>query len=280
MTAQLIVTADDVGLHPGMTSGAIEAHRHGIVTACSIVANGEAFEDAVQRLKDCPRLDVGLHLTLVEERPVEPVSRVSSIVDTDGRFFRNFRRFIIRYALGRVKIAEVEREFAAQIEKSLAVGMRVTHLNGHQHLHVLPSIFEGVLRLAELYDIPYVRAPLDPHHAESVTRARLISIGILNRLGASARKAAREAGIFTNSRTLGITEAGHLTPEILLALIDHAEGVTELVTHPGVGTDSIAKRYDWGYAWDQETAALCDQRVRNAIREQRIELVGVGQAVA
>ena len=65
---RLIVTADDVGLHRGMTEGAIRAHRDGIVTACSIVANGGAFDDAVARLQETPSLEVGVHLTLVEER--------------------------------------------------------------------------------------------------------------------------------------------------------------------------------------------------------------------
>src|SRR5438270_7621569 len=65
---RLVVTADDVGLHRGMTEGAIRAHREGIVTACSVVANGAAFYDAVERLRDVPSLEVGVHLTLVEER--------------------------------------------------------------------------------------------------------------------------------------------------------------------------------------------------------------------
>src|SRR3954462_12100516 len=65
---RLIVTADDVGLDRGMTEGAIRAHRQGIVTACSVVANGLAFDDAIARLRDVPWLEVGVHLALVEER--------------------------------------------------------------------------------------------------------------------------------------------------------------------------------------------------------------------
>lgn len=280
MTAQLIVTADDVGLHPGMNAGAVEAHQRGIVTACSVVANGVAFEDAVQRLKACPRLDVGLHLTLVEERPVEPLARVGSLVDAGGKFPRNFKSFVLRYSTGRIRLSEVERELAAQIEKALAVGLRVSHLNGHQHLHVLPAVFESVLRLAELYAIPYVRTPLEIRSAASVGRVRMASMRVLNRFGLSARRMARDAGIFTNSRTIGIAEAGHLDSAALLQLIDRFEGVTELVTHPGIGTAEIAAAYDWGYAWDEETEALCDPAVRQAIRDRRIELVGVTQAVA
>src|SRR5436309_14940812 len=82
---QLIVTADDVGLDPGMTAGAIEAHRNGIVTACSIVANGIAFDDAVDRLRDVPKLEVGVHPALVEERAL-----------TTGKPMpRNYVRFLL-----------------------------------------------------------------------------------------------------------------------------------------------------------------------------------------
>src|SRR5258706_16436782 len=67
VSSRPVVTADDVGLDRGMTAGAIRAHRDGIVTACSVVANGPAFDDAVARLRDVPALEVGVHLALVEE---------------------------------------------------------------------------------------------------------------------------------------------------------------------------------------------------------------------
>ena len=85
----LIVTADDVGLHPGMTEGAIRAHQDGIVTACSVVANGSAFEAALDPLRDRPQLDVGVHLTLVGEHPLSPPERVVSLVDRNGAFLRD-----------------------------------------------------------------------------------------------------------------------------------------------------------------------------------------------
>jgi len=88
---RLIVTADDVGLDRGMTSGAIEAHRNGIVTACSLVANGLEFDDAVARLREVPSLEVGVHLALVEERAlttgkpmpkIEPTLASCTVVST------------------------------------------------------------------------------------------------------------------------------------------------------------------------------------------------------
>jgi chitin disaccharide deacetylase len=241
----LIVTADDVGLHPGMTAGAIRAHREGIVTACSIVANGTAFDDAVARLRDVPTLAVGVHLTLVEERPL-----------TSIRFPKKYTSFVPMYLSRVISIAAIERELRAQIERVLEAGLRVTHLNGHQHLHLLPRIFDVVKRLASEMEIPYVRI-VDDHGGT----ARPLSMRMLSALG----RRARTAGL-TNDRTIGVAIAGHL--DDVVPLLDHVEGVTELVTHPGLGVD----RYGWGYDWERETRALCDPRLREAAARRMIAL--------
>lgn len=238
MTRTLIVTADDVGLHPGMTEGAIQAHREGIVTACSVVANGAAFEDAVERLREVPSVEVGVHLTLVEERPL-----------TDLRFPRKYTSFVPLYLARVLSIAAIERELRAQVERVLATGLRVTHLNGHQHLHLLPRIFRLVLAMAREYAIPYVRI-VDDHGG----RARPLSMRVLSSLG----RRARMAGL-TNDRTIGVAVAGHL--DDVVPLLDHVQGITELVTHPGVGVSG----YAWGYDWDRETRALCDPRLREQL---------------
>lgn len=245
---KLIATADDVGLHPGMTEGAIRAHRHGIITACSVVAGGAAFEDAVARLRDTPSLEVGVHLTLVEERAL-----------TAMRFPRRYTSFVPLYLLGAIGDAAIERELRAQIEKVLATGLRVTHLNGHQHLHLLPGIFRIVRRLAGHYGIAYIRIVDERAGRPSPRR---FAISVLSALGRRARRPG-----LTNDRTVGVGDAGHLTD--VLPLFDDIEGVTELVTHPGVGVTG----YDhWRYDWDSETRALCDPRLREALQARGIRL--------
>src|SRR2546421_10189636 len=169
---RLIVTADDVGLDRGMTEGAIRAQREGIVTACSVVANGREFDDAVARLRDVPSLEVGVHLALVEERAL-----------TTGRAMpRNYARFLF------ARRTDVEPELRAQIEKVLASGLRVTHLNGHQHLHQLPRVGRVVARLAREYGIGYVRVVNDRGG-----RARRVSMAALNSVGAAPLRSAPRA---------------------------------------------------------------------------------------
>jgi len=249
---QLIVTADDVALHEGMTEGAIRAHREGIVTACSVVANGSAFDDAVVRLRDTPSLEVGVHLALVEERSL-----------TGLRMPSKFTSFVPLYVLRAIPVAAIERELRAQVERVLGAGLRVTHLNGHQHLHLLPRVFAIVTRLAREHDIPYVRIVDDRGGS-----ARPLSMRILAALGRRARAP------FTNDRTVGVSAAGHL--DDATPLLDHVDGVTELVTHPGVGVTG----YDWGYAWEAETRALCDPRLREELERRGIELTAPSRVLA
>lgn len=250
---RLIVTADDVGLHPGMTEGAIRAHREGIVTACSIVANGKAFDDAVSRLRETPLLEVGVHLTLVEERPLTKI-----------RFPRKYTSFVPLYLARVIGIRAIEGELRAQIEKVLETGLRVTHLNGHQHLHLLPRIFRVVERLAKEYAISYVRTVDDysgpPASRRDAGGPRSLAIRALSALGRRANG--------TNTRTIGVAGAGHL--DDVIPLLDHVEGITELVTHPGVAVTG----YDhWRYDWDAETRALSEPRLREELLNRGIELV-------
>jgi len=237
------VTADDVGLHPGMTEGAIRAHRHGIVTACSLVASGAAFHDAIDRLRDVPSLEVGVHLTLVEERSLTGMT---------------FPRSYISFVAVRKDFAAIERELRAQIERVLATGLPVTHLNGHQHLHMWPRIFTITTRLAAEYGIGYVRRVHDRGGRGGI--GRRVSIAALNRLAPE-----RE-----NQNTIGVMEAGHLNADRIIELLPFVSGTTELVTHPGVAVDAYQH---WNYAWDAETSALCDPRVRAAVDDRGIELV-------
>ena len=252
MRAKLIVTADDVGLDRGMTEGAIRGHREGIVTACSIVANGAAFDDAVARLRDVPSLETGVHLTLVEERSL-----------TGLRMPRRYTSFLPLYLARAISVDAIERELRAQIERVLATGLRVTHLNGHQHLHLLPRVFSVVARLAREYSVPYVRIVDDRGGT-----ARSVAMSALSTLGRRARNPA-----FTNDRTIGVAIAGRL--EDVTPLLDHVERVTELVTHPGIDVTSYVA---WRYRWERETRALCAPGLRAELARRGIELTTPSRA--
>ena len=275
----LIVTADDVGLHTGMTAGALKAHDEGIVTAVSVAANGRAFEEAIDLLKDRPGLDVGIHLTLVGERPISRPERVRTLMDgRKGTLLPDFRMFTRRYLLAGIAPGEVEEELRRQVERLAGTGLPIVHINSHQHLHVLPKIFETVLRIAEEHRSRWGRSPNEPAVRRPSPRA--LQIGILNGIGKTARRRLEDDGgaVRTTEQTVGVLDAGSLNPMRLLQILGDVEGLAELVCHPGLDDKALSAAYDWGYGWERETAALCDAGVRETLQGKGIELTSFRNA--
>lgn len=274
---RLVVTADDVGLHAGMTAGALKAHDEGIVTAVSVSPNGRTFEEAIDLLKDRPGLDVGVHLTLVGEKPLSRPEHVRTLTDRRGSLLPDFRMFTRRYLLAGIAPGEAELELRRQVERLAGTGLPITHVNSHQHLHVLPKLFEIVLRLAEEHRIPYVRIPNEPAVFRPSPRA--LQIGILNGIGTTARRRLEDQdAVRSTDQTVGVLEAGHLNPAKLIQILDDVEGFSELVCHPGLDDKALSAAYDWGYGWERETAALCDPAVRTGLQDQGIQLTSFRSA--
>src|SRR5436190_2146588 len=92
----LVVNADDFGLTVGINAGIERGIREGILRSTSAMAVGSALADAAARARRLPGLGVGLHLTLVGERPVCQPRDVPSLVGRDGRFLPGYRDFLGR----------------------------------------------------------------------------------------------------------------------------------------------------------------------------------------
>ncbi len=151
--ARLVVSADDFGISPRINEGIVRAHREGIVTSTSLMAVGRAFEHAVQCCRDTPTLDIGVHLTLIAEQPL--LTSRSSLTGNDGRFPESAGAFLRRWLTGSIRQADVQAEWSAQIERILAQGIRVTHLDSHQHVHCLPGLADLSQCLAKRYQHPF-----------------------------------------------------------------------------------------------------------------------------
>jgi len=154
---RLIVNADDFGLTAGVNQAIMEAHQDGLISSTSLLANGEAFVNALAASRQAPRLGVGIHLNLTEGKPVAPASSVPSLTNGCGFFARKPAGLWRAMLLGRVSVVEIERELRAQIEKVLAAHMAPTHLDSHKHVHALPELGKMSLKLARQYGIRAIR---------------------------------------------------------------------------------------------------------------------------
>src|SRR5579863_2733104 len=107
----LIVNADDLGWTEGINRGIAEAHRKGLVTSTSLLANGRAFDSAVQVAGANPELGVGVHLNLSDGAPTAPSSKVSSLLDSHGELHDGPEGLLLNIAGRSLKLEEVEREW-------------------------------------------------------------------------------------------------------------------------------------------------------------------------
>lgn len=269
----LIVNADDLGLHPDIDRGIEEAHRDGMVTSASISAVGASFEQAVEVCRRNPRLGVGVHLTLVGERPLSDPAALGDLVTADGRFPDAHPALVARTLALRVRRDAVRRELSAQIERVERAGIRPAHLDGHQHVHLLPGVWAVVTELARAHGIRWVRVPAFAPLTNGGPGAGVLALRVgLNALGRLRRRSLRPLRSADVTPALG--ESGHLSAariESALAGVP-CGAVAELVAHPGVTTPALQARYDWGYDWSGETAALRSPELRRSLERDGFEL--------
>lgn len=260
MTRLLIVNADDFGLTPAVSRGILRGHRDGIVTSTSALVVAPGFSESARLLREAPALGVGVHLAAVgEDPPLSPASRIASLVGAGGRFPRDWKAFLMRSP--RVRSADLEAEFAAQIEEASSAGLSIDHLDTHQHLHLLPAVRAVVLRLAKRFRIPAIRVPRAGLRRPAGIAVRWLSRGL-------AREAARE-GVAFPRRFEGFDQSGRMgLAPLLVALSKLARtraATAEISIHPGEREDSDRGRYAWGYDWPAELAALVAPEARDAV---------------
>jgi chitin disaccharide deacetylase len=272
---QLIINADDFGLTTGVNRGILRAFKDGIVTSASLLVTGSAFEDAVALARLNLELEVGLHLALVEERAVLGHDALPTLVDETGRFPRTSAEFIRRAFLGRINWDEVEREIAAQIALFQKTGLRLSHLNSHQHLHMFPPVFQIVRRLTRGMENVWIRNPAGPwQKAPGVRMERWVQQVGLNLTCLSARALHGSPLPQMPDGMYGFEVSGRLTRSALEQILRKIpDGLYELICHPGEDDADTRRRYShWGYRWAEELEALTAPETRMVLKEQGIVL--------
>lgn len=267
---KLIVCADDFGLTKGISEGIVNAYSQGIVTRTSIIANGEAFDHAVSLSKNNEGLRVGIHLTLVEEKPINEHNKIKSLTGRNGKLLINYKAFLARYVLSKIDLNEVYAEWESQIQKVLSAGININHIDSHQHLHILPRIFEKTLDLASKYKINKIRML---YH--DISDIRTLKEGFLAFLSNTHKRRLLHSGLSSSDYFWGLKQGGNIGENDILKFIDNIKfGTTEMMCHPGYADDSFNRKYShWKYDPEQELKALNSERVRGKLKNNNIKLI-------
>jgi chitin disaccharide deacetylase len=285
----LIVNADDLGWTAGVNRGIAEAHRNGMVTSTSLLANGAAFEDGVKTACELPALGVGVHLNLSDGLPTSAPDQVKSLLNEKGEFAGGPENLFLRLSTKGLDTTEVEKEWDTQIAKVRASGIHPTHLDGHKHVQMLPGLFIIALRLAKRHNIEAVRvaheaSPLrtaltDGSNDASVVFKQGVQARGLKLLARDAHVLAERSGIVTTDYFCGIAQTGVMTKAGILRLLENLpEGITELMCHPGYADDDLKKSPTrLQQSRQSELAILTDQEVRKTVAELGIRLINYDQ---
>ena len=271
---QLVVTADDFGAAVEVNDAVMDAHANGILTAASLMVGAPAAADAVARAKAAPSLRVGLHLVLVEGRPVLPANAVPDLIDASGNFRTDMARAgAAMFFLPHVK-KQLAEEIAAQFAAFRATGLSLDHVNAHKHFHLHPTIAGLMLSIGRDFGLKAARVPLEP--AQTLGRIEPYkgsAVAALTRPFAQGlRRRFARAGIASPDAVFGLAWSGAMTVRRLKGIIEHLpDGLSEIYLHPATGDYPGSAP---GYSYREEHAALLDLGVIAAIKAGDIRLGG------
>lgn len=270
----LIINADDFGLSEGINRGIIEALAARALTSTSVMVSMPAFSDAARRARAFgDALGVGLHFTLTVGRPL---TRAASLVDAAGNFL-SLPALAVRALTDRVRRRDVADECAAQIALARDAGFRLTHLDGHHHVHLLPGIRAAVRDVVQAERVPAVRRPLERLVGVPNWWRRLPERALLRAL---AREVDRQrwnvvtADHFVGSSLLG---ARNFHDALVRTIVSLRRGTTELMVHPGYVPESLPGNDAYTTQREVELRALTSPDVIALLHSGRIRLTHFGR---
>lgn len=269
---QLAVTADDFGLYRDLDPGIIEVCEKGVVTHVSLVANGENVDEAAKFLKNHPRTSIGIHLNITEGKPLSHPADLKPLLNQEGNFLGPGKHLKVGLILtGHCRLTRaIEQEYRVQIEKVLSLGVKISQINAHGHLHLHPFLFGTVMRLALEYQIPFVRVVEEWPSLDLLTEApkpwgKTVLLSVLTW---KAKWRSRSVKGVALNRSRGAFDSGHLTQlECLSRILSHLpDGFTELFCHPGT-----CSRRDYDHEGEREL--MISSETKAFIQRSQIQLV-------
>ncbi len=273
----MIINGDDFGFSSGVNRAIIEAHTSGVLTSTSLMVTGAAFDEAIALAKDHPNLGVGLHLTLGKGKSVLPPSAIPHLVDADGNFPNDTDRAGIYYQFNADARREISLEIRAQLEKFRSTGLKLSHVDGHRHMHSNPVILRALVDQAQEFDIRVIRLPLEELRLtlnldKRDLKTKLLWWSVFSGLRLYGERVLKARGIGFVDRVYGLLQSGHMTEAYLLGLIPQIRAdVVEIYSHPAVPSPEESANSPI-YGGQKEVDALISDRVRETISACGFEL--------
>ncbi|MGQ8870719.1 carbohydrate deacetylase [Paenibacillus sp. TSA_86.1] len=252
---KLIVNADDYGITMRVSEGILHGMKQGLITDTSALVNSVHFEKSSVMALEAGITAMGVHLNLTFMAPVLEASAVQSIVDESGHFYRKPGLIPASYDPG-----EVRAELKAQIEKFLASGLTLNHLDTHHGVSVKDAqMLDLVMDLAREYNVPMRRDDI----LSNELKGKLV-----------------EAGIRSTDTLCGDPAMPSLQESWLRGVLDQykdTEYIVEIAGHPGYADEELRNISSLVDEREHDLAVLVNPALKKYVTEQGIQLISYGQ---
>ncbi len=278
MLRKLIINADDFGLCKGVNRAIIEAHTTGVLTSATIMANMPASDEAIELAKKTPTLGTGVHLNVVEGKPLSSDSTVQLLLNDGGEFKYSAYKLAFKTFTNKKILKAVEAEFAAQIAFVSDRGIKPTHLDSHKHFHCFGPVYRIVCSLAADFGIGAIRWPWEPATVcfgdwPKVDFMDKTKAFLLRQMALNCRKL--DNRFIKNDIFFGAAHTGRIDDKFWSEIArTQFVGVAEVMTHPGYpeGLDKtrLLEQRKTELKW------LCAPSTKQILAEAGVELVHYG----
>jgi len=269
LTTRVIINADDFGRSTAVNAAVMQAHREGILTSASLMVTGDAWQESVALAHATPTLAVGLHLVVGSGRAVLSHKEIPHLVDVNGRFPDDPLRTGLYYWFSRTAQSELARELAAQFERFATTGLPLSHVDGHLHLHIHPTVFNLLLPLSDGYGASGLRLPRDElrlalRYDRRQAIAKIIWAISLGLVCAWCQSLLRDHRMAVPRQVYGVMQTGQMREAYVLEVLRYLQVPTaELYFHPSTSAQSETLGPNPG-----DLEALLSPAVRQVILER------------
>ncbi len=267
----LIIHADDAGMSHSVNRATIEGLESGVVTSASIMVPCPWFKEFAQYAKGHPQFDYGIHLTLTSEwdvyrwGPVAPREKVPSLIDSEGYLWDN-----VDQVRENVVAAEVDIELRAQIERAIAFGVPLSHLDTHMGAVMSrPDLVEVYVQLGLDYNLPILfLSQMDQPTRDAYPALAEKFDTALPQLKSKGLPLLDGLLQFYGGDVLKEREQEYST-----ALQSLPEGVTQLIIHCGYDDQELRGITSSAVRRDQDRRLFSDKSYREKLQDKGIRLI-------
>jgi predicted glycoside hydrolase/deacetylase ChbG (UPF0249 family) len=167
---RLIVNADDLGMSREVNDAIFTLMDARTVTSSTLMANGQATCEAAATVRRFPRCSFGAHLTLTWGRPLSGPAGLDELLGSAGSFTTR----IFDGPISRETKAAVVREWVQQVETLMRLGVPVSHLDSHEHVHTLPWLFRPFKAVQRRFGIRRARLSKNVYCSDLPPASRLL----------------------------------------------------------------------------------------------------------